>query len=137
MLGLAGDYDPTAALDWIEKAANTGLAEAQLRLGDLYNIGFQSKPDFKQAYEWWTRAATQADAAAQLRLARAHSKGAGTKEDPIAAYVWASLSALQGNEDAFELRKRILSRLTPEEIEKADRMVESRFKGRANAGGES
>ena len=70
-------------------------------------------------------------------MARAHSKGAGTKEDPIAAYVWASLSALQGNEDAFELRKRILSRLTPEEIEKADRMVESRFKGRANAGGES
>ncbi|MGB0570628.1 MAG: hypothetical protein ACPGQM_00960 [Alphaproteobacteria bacterium] len=51
------------------------------------------------------------------------------------AYIWASLSALHGNEAALELRKRVASRLTPEEIEEADRLVEARFQ--ADAAGNS
>ena len=66
-------------------------------------------------------------AAAQYRLAQAHSKGTGTEQDPLVAYIWASLSAHHGNNEASALRERVLSRLTPEEIAEADRLVEARI----------
>ena len=51
------------------------------------------------------------------------------------AYIWASLSAHHGNTAASELRQRVVSRLTPQEIAEADRLVAARIARDASGDG--
>lgn len=96
-----------------------------MRLGDLYNKGLNGRPDHARALDWWTKAAQKLDTEAQLRLARAYGLGRGTARNYEIAYRWASLAAIQGNETAAELRDKLISRLRPDEIERADRAVDA------------
>ncbi|MFB0922496.1 MAG: tetratricopeptide repeat protein [Alphaproteobacteria bacterium] len=128
LTALAGTYDPETGYKWIKQAADTGLIEAERRLGDLYNDGLNGQPDHENAIVWWSRAAEKSDAPSQLRLARAHAQGRGTTRDFQAAYIWASLSALQGNSHAITLREKLRARLRPEELEKADMTIATKSK---------
>ncbi len=51
------------------------------------------------------------------------------------AYIWASLSAHNGNTEASELRQRVVSRLTHQEIAEADRLVAARIARDASGDG--
>jgi TPR repeat protein len=67
--GIARDEE--AALGWYEKAAEQGVPEAQLTLGDLYAAGRGVVCDAEAARAWYEKAAAQGNAAAAARLQKA------------------------------------------------------------------
>ena len=62
--------DPGQAAHWYRRAAEQGLAAAQLKLGECYENGFGVKKDLKQAVYWYGKAAEQGDGMAQRALRR-------------------------------------------------------------------
>ena len=94
------DYDKAAY--WFEKAAEQGLAEAQLNLGHIYynynDIGVSS--DWEKALYWYEKAALQGNAKAQTQT------GIIThlyKRDDEKAIYWWKKAAAQGEETAIEM----------------------------------
>jgi len=63
------DPDFGQALRWYRQAADQGLAEAQLFLGDLYVGGHGVVRDADTARDWYEKAAAQGHPAARPKLA--------------------------------------------------------------------
>lgn len=92
-------WDERLGVNWYERLAERGDAEAQLRLGLLYEEGVGVEPDPAAARRWYAAAAEQGDQRAQWRLARLLRS-----EDPVAAAQWYRAAAQQGSaEAAFNL----------------------------------
>lgn len=64
----------------LQKAAEKGDADAQLKLGDACYTGTSVKRDQKKAVEWYQLAAAQDNAEAYLKLGDVFSKGAYSKD---------------------------------------------------------
>ena len=62
------------------------------------------------------------DRDAQYALGLVYAEGRGIPEDPAQALYWLSLAVDQGDRDADLLRKIILSRMTDDEIDAAQRL---------------
>jgi len=58
------------AAEWYRKAAEQGHAEAQYKLGFMYQNGRGVKKDDKQAAEWYRKAAAQGNKEAERALQR-------------------------------------------------------------------
>lgn len=56
------EKDVNEALRWYRKAAENGVYDAQLRLGDFYFDGKVVERDIKVAQKWYLQAAKQEDA---------------------------------------------------------------------------
>ena len=56
-LGVVQDYK--RAFFWLEKAARNGYADAQLTLGEMYQLGLAVNSDNERAYLWFNLAAAQ------------------------------------------------------------------------------
>ena len=83
---LAGD--PAEAAPWIESAARYGLAEAQLRLGQMLLDGLGVAKDNSAALTWFMRAAHRGAAEAMNMVGRCHENGWGTPVDlAVAAHL--------------------------------------------------
>jgi hypothetical protein len=68
------------ALPWIQKAASSGLKEAQFQLGQSLWMGRGCEVDRDKAVDWLQRAAVQGSANAQLSLARMLVHGSNDAE---------------------------------------------------------
>jgi TPR repeat protein len=70
--GQGAPQDAEAAFGWCRTAAEQGLAEAQLQLGDLYRAGLGTTEDLLTACTWYEKAAAQEkpEAAARLHILR-------------------------------------------------------------------
>jgi TPR repeat protein len=115
--GVPQDYGE--AVVWYRKAAEQGLAEAQVNLGWMYLHGQGVLQDYAQAVAWYRKAAEQGNAWAQLSLGVMYYKGEGLPQNYEEAYVWWSLAAAQGHADATKRRDVAASRLTPEALSRA------------------
>jgi TPR repeat protein len=62
------------------------------------------------------------DRDAQYALGLVYAEGRGIPEDPAQALYWLSLAVEQGDKDADLLRKILLSRMTNDEIDAAQRL---------------
>lgn len=92
-------WDERLGVSWYERLAERGDAEAQLRLGLLYEEGVGVEADPVAARRWYRAAAEQGDLRAQWRLARLLRS-----EDPVVAAQWYRAAAEQGSaEAAFNL----------------------------------
>ena len=84
--GRGGDIDYDKAVYWYTKAAERGYAEAQFRLGQLYNLdswryrSYNSKveKDIKKAEYWFTKAADQGFVDAYSALGWLYHDGCGS-----------------------------------------------------------
>ncbi|MDI2091736.1 SEL1-like repeat protein [Commensalibacter oyaizuii] len=76
---IAQDY--AEALMWYEKAADSGHAKAQCRLGMMYEQGHGVEQDINQAFEYYQKSANQGDAEAQFRLGVLYNDGYGVDVD--------------------------------------------------------
>ena len=85
------------ALKHWTKAAGKGDAEAQYRLGRLYDRGEGTEENAVLALEWYTKAAEQGVQEAQTNLGVLYDLGRGTEENNVAAANWFSAAAKQGN----------------------------------------
>lgn len=87
--------DYVRAAQWLRKAAEKGLAEAQTMLGRLYVDGHGVPKDGNEAAKWFRLAAEQGDAEGQSFLAAAYLDGIGVSQDFEEAFKWASKAANQ------------------------------------------
>ena len=69
------------ALVLCKKAADAGLADAQIHLGRMYSSGYFVKKDMAKAAEYYAMAAEQGDAEAMLALGSAYRFGEGVPKD--------------------------------------------------------
>ena len=80
--------DGAKAAYWYTRAADRGNSTAQIRLGDMYAIGFGVPYDRKQAFILYEKSAKQGDPRGQLSLGEAYIKGIGVLKSPIDAAYW-------------------------------------------------
>jgi TPR repeat protein len=73
------------AEQWLRKAAEAGLAEAQFRLGTLYQSGRVTDPGKTNALFWFEKAASQHHVGALFNLGSMYGTGQGVPRDPQAA----------------------------------------------------
>ena len=77
--------DPRLAADWYERAAKSGLAIAQYRIGSLYERGEGVPRDLSVAQSWYAKASEQGNARATHNLAVLLSEGATAEPDYVRA----------------------------------------------------
>jgi len=88
------------AIFWYRKAAEYGLAVAQLALGNI-NYGVDGvTPNLTEAAHWYKKAAEQGIALAQYNLAICYEKGYGVEIDGNAALFW--FEKLMNNADDID-----------------------------------
>lgn len=95
--------DFTTAARLFHPLAERGNAQAQSRLGFMYEYGFGVPKNYEAAAFWTMRAAEQADASAQYRLGLMYDKGLGVPQDYVEAYRWLNLSSAN---TGWEMRAR-------------------------------
>ena len=108
--------DFTTAARLFFPLAERGNAQAQSRLGFMYEYGF-GVPKNYEAAAWWTmQAAAQAEASAQYRLGLMYDKGLGVPQDYVEAYRWLNLSSANAKPDlraqAARIREAVATKMT-------------------------
>lgn len=99
--------------------AEQGDASAQSDLGMNYYYGRGVPEDDAQAVKWYRKAAQQGEANAQTYLGFMYAEGEGVQRDNVTAYQWVSLAAAQSVQNAIEAKPILVTRMTPEQIAKA------------------
>jgi TPR repeat protein len=84
------------AAPWIVSAARYGVAEAQVRLGQMYLDGVGVARDHTAALEWFLRAARKGSCEAMNMVGRCYENGWGADEALAAAATWYRSSADAG-----------------------------------------
>ena len=92
--------DDAEAVKWFRKAAEQGLADAQLNLGNKYFDGNGVAKDEAEAVKWFRKAAEQGLAEAQFNLALKFDVGSGVTKDEREAVKWYRKAAEQGLAEA-------------------------------------
>lgn len=114
---LSGDAevtrDPTAAAHWLTRAAEQGMAEAQLNLALMHRHGDGVPRDPAQALDWCERAARLGLAAAQDQLGIMLLSGEARPRDEIEALAWFIIAAKQGHAPAIEHRDTAITHMSP------------------------
>lgn len=119
--------DAAQAASYLEAAAEQNHVKAQLALAELHRA---QSPDDPRAREWLRRAASQNSAEAQYALGLSYSEGSAGSVDNLEAYVWLSRAVLNGYERARSYLEKVAPQLTPEQLEVAQRRVQSSMAGR-------
>jgi TPR repeat protein len=85
---------------YIRRAAEQGLAVAQLGLGRMYSDGIVFERDYKKAEKWLRLAAEQGLPEAELDLGLAYGDGRGVIQDYKEKAKWLLSAAEKGNAEA-------------------------------------
>ena len=92
------------ALQWFERAAKQGLAEAQFHLANMYAYGLApmaaDQDPQRLAAQWYFEAARQGHAEAQYSLGILFLTGSGVMQSAAEARKWIERAAAQGHADA-------------------------------------
>ena len=89
--------DPATGVDWLRKAAEAGLAQAQYNLGLLYESGIGVTRSLTAATEWWEKAAEQGHVDAQVQVGTQYFLGRGAPKDWTLAAKWYEAAAENGD----------------------------------------
>ncbi len=116
-----GDY--ATALREFKPLAEQGHAEAEFRLGVMYEKGIGVPRDYVQAVKWYRKAADQGLAEAQQRLGFMYAAGKGVPKDQAKAIKWYRLAAgqegakVERRPGALQAEKRVMPRGVGERIQ--------------------
>ena len=121
-----GDY--ATALQLFQQSADKGSAIAQFNLGAMYANGQGVRQNYAEAVKWYGLAANQGLADAQYNLALLYTNGQGVRQNYVLAYKWFSLAAAQGSTEAAKSLELITARMTPVEVDQAQKLVPTRGK---------
>jgi TPR repeat protein len=128
-----GEIDYKEELKWNHKAAEQGDAKAQTKLGGIYIHGEGVTQDYKEAVKWWRLAAEQGYSPAQFYLGMIYKDGkVGVIKDMVIAHMWFDIAASSGHVTAKAGRDFLESKMTSEQIAKAQELarqcIESNYK---------
>ena len=101
-------------LSFAEPAAAGPLEDADAAL---------KRRDYATALRFIRPLAEQGDASAQYNLGVLYDNGLGVPQDKVRAYMWFTLSAAQGRDGAAAFRDLIARRMTPAQIEEAQKLI--------------
>lgn len=94
------------AVEWFQKAAVQGDADAQIQLGHIYNSTYGQNRDIPnddaKALEWYQKAAAQGNATAQYHLGMMYFR-IGALKDDVKAVEWFQKADAQGNRQAQDI----------------------------------
>ena len=120
-----GDY-ATALREW-QPLAEQGYAYVQYNLGQMYRRGQGVPQNYKTATKLYRLAAEQGNASAQSNLGSMYNNGQGVLQDYVRAHMWFNIAASSGDKDASkdasENRDIVAERMTPSQIETAQRLA--------------
>jgi hypothetical protein len=132
-----GDY--SKGLKQLTKLAENGHRYAQVMLGQMYNKGKGTPPDFNMAMKWWRQAAEQGSMPAQYKLGVMYAAGKGVEVNYVKGLMWLRVAEMGGyNFSGSPEIKNILftaieDRLTSSQIEEAQNLarecVRKKYKG--------
>lgn len=111
------------AARWYQSAAEAGLVQAQHSFGELLLDGRGVAKDTRAGTAWVRRAANQGHKSACIQLVQMYWQGFAVPREPIKALVWAIRAEALGAPEAPPLRKRILSALSAQEIDLANKIA--------------
>lgn len=114
--------DTQKAIDWLQKAAEQGLASAQNDLAIVYITGDGVPRNYRKAFEWTRKAARQGYPDALFNLGLMYVNGHGIEKNYLFAYVLFNQVAVT-LDSARELLDRLEARMMPWEIVKAQAMT--------------
>lgn len=96
--GQAGlPISPKLAASWLKKSANSGVANAQFLLGDLYVDGVGVNKDYEKAMFWYKKSAAQSYPMAMYSVGAMYANGFGVKKDTKQARHWFQQATWKGN----------------------------------------
>jgi uncharacterized protein len=108
-------------------AAARGNAQAQARLGFMYENGFGVPQNYVVAADLYQSAATKGDAFGQSRLGLSYDKGHGVPQSVIFSYAWLNLAAASASgrqADYYRrLRNAVASKMTSDQIFEGQRLA--------------
>ena len=104
------------AVDQYRKSAEKGNAEAQRKLGEMYQNGSGVKRDLPEAAKLYLKAAEQGNARAQYELGLMYNAGVGVRLDYAEAYKWYTLSAMHGAKEADKSREMLARHMSEDQI---------------------
>ena len=116
-----GEY--ATALRLFQQLADKGSGIAQFNVGTMYANGQGVRQNYVEAVKWYGLAANQGSADAQHNLALLYANGQGVRQNYVLAYKWFSLSAAQGSTEAVKGLDLITARMTPAEVDQAQKLV--------------
>jgi len=120
-----GDYIEAAQL--IRPLAEQGDAQAQIKLGWMYEKGQGVPESVQEAVKWYRKAAGQGNAEAQAFLGAMYFKA--VPQDNVRAYMWFELAVQQylrqgaTNMETEQRRDAIATQLTPAQIAAVQRLA--------------
>jgi hypothetical protein len=104
----------------IAHAAAAGSANAQMRLGFMYEYGRGIPQDYLLAAYWYRRAAEQGNPRGQHQLGLMYDRGLGVPNDYVEAYKWLNLAAASaggGDREYFtRIRDAVASKMSLREM---------------------
>jgi TPR repeat protein len=113
------------AMKWYRRAAQQGDLPAKMSLGLIYVTGRGVPQNYFQAEKWFRLAAEQGDALAQYNLGLIYAGGYNVvANDDVQAFAWFSIAAKGGNEDALKNRDAFATRMSPEQVEEAEKFAQ-------------
>jgi TPR repeat protein len=113
-------------------AAEPTLTE-QLSLhsqGVNLELGRGVAQDYAKAAEWYRKGAEIGHADSQNDLAKLYEDGRGVPQDDRRAYYWYTRAAEGGNACAASSRKKLLERMSPDDLSETRELQEERGAGR-------
>ena len=122
--GVGVEQDHEKAAYWFRtversllQSAKHGDLDSQVRLGDMYEVGYPGiKKNCIRAVEWYRRAAKQGHCDAQMRLGLIYEKGREVEQDYEEAISWYKKAASQEHMGAIQhLSKMYEKRMCTEE----------------------
>jgi hypothetical protein len=109
----------------MEKSAKNGNVNTQSFLANVYYEGAHVTQNLDKAIYWYRKAAEKGDFTAQYNLGQLYYYGqGGLSKDLVKAYRCLTLSMKNGFSEAIELRDEVKSKMTPEQIEQAEKLVQ-------------
>lgn len=121
LLGDGAAQDFTQAEQWFRKAAEQGVAPAQLNLGTMLLSGQGVAMNQQEGAAWVQKAAEQGLEGAQYSLAGLYREGKGVAKDPVLAYAWFDTSGANGYKEAYKERDALAKELDAAMLEQARR----------------
>jgi TPR repeat protein len=111
-------------MKWERKAAEHGMASAQVELAMRYEYGLDLPQDLGEAARWYRAAAERNSPIAQYRLGLLYVAGQGVPQDPVIGHMWLNLAAAQlpageARNAVVRARDQVGNKLTVEQMRQA------------------
>ena len=93
----------------------------------MYTNGMGMPENDAEAVKWFRTAAEQGHARAQHNLGLMYANGTGVPQVDVLAYAWLTLAAAQGNELASENKDKLRTRMTTNQMARAQELSATLF----------